>query len=405
MLTIFLIIKFDTMIKILFIHHAAGWGGAPKCMVNLIKDLDPAKYEVEVLLLKDSVVASKLTEFGIKYSIAESVFYKKYYRFFAHSEAGYVKWYDIFSLVFLGISWILSRYYFADKELVRHRFDIVHLNSSVLTDWLAPAKKRGKVIIHIREPFRKANFDILHHFFKSQIRKYSDRIIAISNDNAKRIAIADKTNVIYDYCEISKGSINVNSYGSKKVLYLGGSSTSKGFYTIVKALDYLDKEVRIYFGGSYNISDKPGSIVGFFKYYLSNARKRNAAIHKIFNHPNAIVIGLIYNVNDYLNEVCCLISPFSVPHFSFPVVETHFQRKPAIVSDVEGMKEIVEDGKTGRIVPVNNPIALAEAINSIVSNTAKSKLMGEEGYRIAMNKFTPQNIEQFERVYNQLISK
>lgn len=62
------------MIKILFIHHAAGWGGAPKCMVNLIKDLDPAKYEVEVLLLKDSVVASKLTEFGIKYSIAESVF-------------------------------------------------------------------------------------------------------------------------------------------------------------------------------------------------------------------------------------------------------------------------------------------------------------------------------------------
>ena len=73
------------MKKILFIHHAEGWGGAPNCMINLIKGLDQAKFSGEVLLLKDSVVAEKLAENGINFRIADSHFYKRFYKFFPHS--------------------------------------------------------------------------------------------------------------------------------------------------------------------------------------------------------------------------------------------------------------------------------------------------------------------------------
>jgi len=102
--------------KVLFIHHAVGWGGAPNSMIKLINDLDSSRYNVEVLLLKNSIVADKLTENGIKYKIAESTFYKKYYHYFTHSEAGYVKWYYIYRFIKLSVIWVLSRYYFSKKE-------------------------------------------------------------------------------------------------------------------------------------------------------------------------------------------------------------------------------------------------------------------------------------------------
>ena len=392
----------STMIKILYINHAVGWGGASICLINLIKSLDRSKYEAEVLLLKNSIVAEKLKENGIKYSIAESIFYKKYYNFFAHSEAGYVKWYNIYSFIISGISWHFSRYIFAKKELAKHSYNIVHLNSSVLTDWLAPAKEKGKVIIHIREPFRKGKLDFLHSFFKSIINKYADQIIAISEDNASRINIPAKTEVIYDFCEIPESLPSKKSYASKKILYLGGSSTSKGFYILVEALDYLDADVKVYFGGKYVISNKPTSIIQTLKFVLSKAKKRNAAIQKIKNHPNAIFLDLIHNVHNYLEEVCCLVSPFSVPHFSFPVIEANMHMKPAICSEVEGMDEILEHKVNGLLVPKDNPKALAAAINELTADSQKAKNYGEAGFKIALSKFTTKNIQQIERLYYSL---
>lgn len=390
------------MKKILFIHHAAGWGGASNSLIKLVNSLDRLKYDVDVLLLQHSIFADRLGEYGIKYKVAESIFYKRFYRFFAHSEAGYVKWYQAFSFLKLSILWILSRCIFAKKELAKHDFDIVHLNSSVLTDWLAPAKEKGKVIIHIREPLRKGKFDLLYYFFKSNIRKYANKIVAISEDNARRIAIPAKTVVIYNYSEIPDYLPSESSYASKKVIYLGGSSKSKGFYTLVDALDYLDKDVKVYFGGHYATMLKPQNIIQIMKFALSNAKNRNTAIQKIKNHPNAELVGLIFNVDDYLEEVCCLVSPYLVPHFSRPVIEAHLHKKAAIGSNVEGMDEIIAHEKNGLIVPRDNPKALAAAINVLTANSQKAKRFGKDGYNIAIQKFTPRNIQLFECIYDQL---
>jgi glycosyltransferase involved in cell wall biosynthesis len=395
--------------KILFIHHATGWGGAPNSLIKLINNLDKSKYDVEVLLLKNSIVNEKLDQFGIRHRIASSRFYKKYYRYFVHIElgaVGYVKWYHLCRFLKLAILWLLSRFYFAKRELAKHDYDIVHLNSSVLTDWLAPAKKGGKVIIHIREPFRKGRFDVLRPVFRSQMRKYADHIIAISKDNARRVNLPDKTTVVYNYAEIPKKEPSENSYASKKVLYLGGFSLIKGFFTMVDALDHLDKDVMVYFGGNYSPNDKQKSI----KEKLIHAakrlvrRKHVAALKKISSHPNAVVIGLTQNVNDYLNEVCCLVSPFSFPHFARPIIEAYLHKKPVIGSDVKGMAEIIEPDKTGFIVPKNNPNKLAEAINDLTSNNQKAKTYGEAGHAIALQMFTPNNIKKIEYVYERILS-
>lgn len=382
-------------IKILYIHHAKGWGGAIINLINIIDNLDKNKYDVKVLLLKDSIVSKKLEEKNIEYYIARSKFYKYYYQYLVHSEAGYTKWYQFYKIFRQFTSWILSRFYFSKIELNRFKPDIIHLNSSVLTDWLATSKKKAKVIMHIQEPFRKGKFDILHKILKKQISKYADHIIAISNDNAKRIDIYDKTSVIPNIFNIPKSIINTKSYYSKIFLYLGGASEIKGFYTLVEALKYLEEDIKIVFCGNFEIRKK--------KNYIFFNIKKNKYIEKLKNYKNIELIGLTYDVNIFFQKSCCLISPFTKPHFSRPIIEAYLNKKTVIATKVEGMEEIVFHNKTGLLVPVDNPKKLAEAINFIANNPKLAQKMGENGYQFAIKYFSNENIKKIEDIYEKLI--
>ncbi|MHC1776988.1 MAG: glycosyltransferase family 4 protein [Lentimicrobium sp.] len=392
------------MRKILFIHHATGWGGAPNSLIKLIQGLDKSVYKVEVLLLKDSIVSEKLNEYGIKYSVAESYFYRKIYHYFTHSEACYVKWYQIIEFCKLTLFWLLSRYIFAKMELKKHDFDIVHLNSSVLTDWLAPARKRGKVVIQIREPFRRGKFDFLNLFLKFQMKRFANRIIAISSDNAMRINILDKTTVIYNFSEIQNIDVKDESYRSRSVLYLGGAQNIKGFSHIVNALDHLNNNVKVYFCGDYVHKERKENLANqIFKILRRKKWSTLEAIKKISNHNNVHYVGLVNNVEDYYANVCCLVSPFSVPHFSRPVIESYLQKKPVIATDIEGIEEIVIHGITGIIVKKNDPVALANAINNLTSDPLLAQRMGLKGYEFAVNRFTTDNIRKYEDLYESLV--
>ena len=391
------------MKKILFVHHSASWGGSVNSLVELVTSLDENKYKPIVLLLKKSIIADILREKHINFILAKSFFYQKYYRYFVHSEAGYVKWYQILKFSRVSLSWFLSRFIFAKRELTNIDYDIAHLNSSVLTDWLAPCKTRGKTIIHIREPFRKRKFDFRYYFFRGQMKKYADKIIAISKDNAKRINLPEKTFVIYNYTNKYSRYIKDSSYSSRKFLYLGGSSRLKGFYIIVNALKYLDENINVVFAGKYATLSKDKSLRSIIKRISFYDLKKQKAIKTIENCKNAQIIGMINNISNLIDSVCCMISPFNKPHFSRPVIEGYLHKKPAIGSDVEGMDEIIQHNKTGILFSKNDSKDLARAINYIANHPEEAKQFGEEGFRIAEKRFTSANVRQIESLYLELL--
>lgn len=387
------------MQKILFIHHSSSWGGSINSLVELISSLDKKRFSPLVLLLKNSEISEMLREKNIDFVIAKSIFYRKFYQFFVHSEAGYFKWYQVLQLLRPGISWLLSRFVFAEKELSNIDFDISHLNSSVLTDWLAPCKKKGKTIIHIREPFRKGKFDLLYLLFRNQMLDYADKIIAISRDNAKRVNIPEKTTIVYNYMSHFIKEIKKPSCFSQKFLYLGGSSKIKGFYTLVESLDFLDKNIYVIFAGNYSYLRKGSQFKRIIKQIIGYDTRQKRALNKIKNRPNTQIVGLQKDVSSLMNDVSCVVSPFSKPHFARPVIEAHLHKKPAIGSDVEGMDETIEHKKTGLLFSCDSSIELAKAINYMAKHPKEAQKMGEEGFKIANKKFTSANIKQIEKIY------
>ncbi len=69
------------------------------------------------------------------------------------------------------------------------------------------------------------------------------------------------------------------------------------------------------------------------------------------------------------------------------VIEAAAMGIPAVVTNVKGNREVVEHGRNGYLVPFGDVPALADAIIEILKDPEKAKCMGEEGYRMAQERF------------------
>jgi glycosyltransferase involved in cell wall biosynthesis len=392
-------------IKILFIHHSAGWGGAPINMINIINKLDRTKFEPHVLLLKDSVVKDRLRENNIAFTICNSNFYRKRYKYLSHSDAGFIKPYRVYKLLKMFVSWFMSKYIYAPLVLKEFEFDIVHLNSSVLSDWIYSACKKGKVIYHIQEPISKGIFGFRYNFIRSEVQKYADKIIAISKDNAERINIPQKTEVVYNFIDIPNKIKETNS--PKSILYVGGASQIKGIEIMIDAIPLINRDIQINMVGHFpklQILSKLKKIA--YKLLFPKAYELRTKLKTISEYENVNIIGSVSSITNILQESNLLISPFTVPHFSRPVIEAFAYKKPVIVSNVLGMDEIVDDNINGLVIEKNNPKALAAAINYLCSHPEKAKEMGLKGREKAEKVFAPEiNTRKVENIYQQLINK
>jgi glycosyltransferase involved in cell wall biosynthesis len=79
---------------------------------------------------------------------------------------------------------------------------------------------------------------------------------------------------------------------------------------------------------------------------------------------------------------------------------------PVVASAVGGILEVVEDGKTGLLVPPAQPDALAEALNRVIANPTLARDMGRAGRKRVEEKFSWASVaERTEQVYADAIAE
>lgn len=361
--------------KILFINHTKSYGGAFISLFNLLQELRK-DFEITVLSLHENSQSNEvLKESGFDVVIPNSKYYKHIYKIFVHSKANTRNWYSHLMKIMSYFFSLMNMKYFAEKELERFEVDLVYLNSTFLSDWAVAAKHLGfKVLVHVREPLAEGTFGVI---IRRRLKKSADKIIAISNDNAKRINLMYKTDVIYNPIKI----YNPNTHNKIKLredkvyfLYLGGDSLIKGFYLLAKSLKHLNPNIIILIGGRLKQKEYnsiKGKLKNTMRKCLHIDRNFSLAYEKLNEATNYIALNSLKpeDVFYYLSNCRALISPFSTPHFARPVIESYVVGLPVIVSDVEGMLEIFSD-KTGLMFHGGHK-ELAKSINlmSEISDT------------------------------------
>jgi glycogen(starch) synthase len=82
-----------------------------------------------------------------------------------------------------------------------------------------------------------------------------------------------------------------------------------------------------------------------------------------------------------------IVLPSYYEIFGNVILESYACSKPVIASDVQSMKDLVIDGKTGLLFSPGNVDQLANAISRIVGDAERARLMGRDGRELVEREY------------------
>ena len=86
--------------------------------------------------------------------------------------------------------------------------------------------------------------------------------------------------------------------------------------------------------------------------------------------------------------------------FGMVALEAMERSRPVVASDVGGLPEIVEHGRTGLLVPSGDADALAEALVAVAGDSARAAMMGAAGRERALAEFSQERCtDRIEAIY------
>jgi teichuronic acid biosynthesis glycosyltransferase TuaC len=111
-------------------------------------------------------------------------------------------------------------------------------------------------------------------------------------------------------------------------------------------------------------------------------------------------LGFQDDVDSFMSQIDFLVVPsIAFESFGMVILEAMKHRKAVVCSDFGGMKEIVEHGVTGLVVPASDITALARAMMTLLADEPLRRRMGEAGYRRLEKCFSA---ERMVAQYNEL---
>lgn len=119
-------------------------------------------------------------------------------------------------------------------------------------------------------------------------------------------------------------------------------------------------------------------------------------------------LGIIDNLKlpAYYNNFSVFVTLSHAESFGVVAIEAMSCECPVVVSDVDGYKEVIENGKTGYIVERNNPAAAAEAIQKFIDNKYLREKIGKAGRQLVLEKYNwDDNVDKMCKIYNEVYNE
>lgn len=116
-------------------------------------------------------------------------------------------------------------------------------------------------------------------------------------------------------------------------------------------------------------------------------------------------VGFVSDVAAFLASIDLFVLPSLFEGLGVAALEAMAAGKPVIATEVGGLSELVEDRRTGLVVPPGDAHALARAIGELVSQDDLMRELGENGRRRVAERFTMERMaRQNEAYYYELLA-
>lgn len=376
--------------KLIRILYFAGWGefvgGGPISLFNLVKGLDRKRFEPVVVCPKSGSLSDALRDLNIKTRIFET---KK--------------------LIGLGFFSFIPNLIKLLKLVKKEKINIIHSNAAASRESIyagvTSRLTRLPFIYHVRIFYPIG-------FIERLIFKLSTKVIVISEAVRKNIAPfvkKDKIERVYNGVDLNKFRPDMKKgiirheftikSKTKIVGTVGRLSTDKGYEHILEAFSLIKKrlkeDIKLLVVGEDIDSGKE-----YQKFLIRKTKEFNLSSDVIFT-------GYREDIPEILTDLDVFVHYCETEAFGRVIIEAMAMAKPVVsIIDSGGVPEIVEDGKTGILVPPKNPEAMSSAVIDLLKKSEKMEEMGKKGRKRVERLFSiEKHLSGMEEIYKEVMPR
>ncbi len=286
------------------------------------------------------------------------------------------------------------RFVFHIARLARD-YDLVFANSqkSMLIGALASTLARRPFVWNLHDLLTADHFTALNRRLAVTVANWTTTRIIV-NSEATRSALADAGGRV-DHAHVVYNGLGADSFDAiseeagtslRSTLGLDGTpllgvfsrlAPWKGQHVLIDALAQLPGVHALLVGDALFEGDVP-----YVDELKSLAHRRDVTDRVHF-------LGFREDVPTLMKACDAIVHTSVAPEpFGRVIVEGMLARRPVVATRAGGPLEIVEDGQTGRLVPPNDPEALATTLQSLLDDPDRANALAEAGRKRAEERFS-----------------
>ncbi len=399
-------------LRVLYVHHAAVFGGASRSLLELIAAFPPGHVAAHAVV-PSGIVAEMLRSAGVEVVEARGIAQFDCTRY-GHYRA--FRWLillrEAFYLPFTVLALLRAR------RRWRH-VDIVHLNDTTQIFCLLLARRLfdAPVVVHARALLAGDLTPRRTRWLERLLVRHADAVVAIDDNVKATLPAGICSHVIRNGYAPGLGPrespppiIARLSPHTLKVAMVGSLSAMKGAYEFVEAARILlAKGLKIDFILVGEDIRPLKGIRGWLLRRLGFGRPvrhelaNTIAAHGLAEHVH--LIGFTRAIKGIYDAIDVLCFPSHLDAPGRPVFEAAFSGVPSIVAAKRPHPDTLVPGETGLCVPARDALALAVAIERLYSDRSLLAHMGEAARTLAQKNFDIRtNATEMIMLYRQLVT-
>jgi glycogen synthase len=317
-------------------------------------------------------------------------------------------------LIWHWIKWDLASYDAIRQIDAAHPFDLVECPEHAANGWMAGKIHRWPIVVRMhcpwdlfvrinRFPFNPMN-RLLAYLERRTARCYADCVTVPSQamkNVVDRTWELHRSPVVFpnfmDFPERQHPLPPVNREDEPHIVCVGRIEPLKGQDTLARAFSLIAHKhprARLVIVGPDRWPGK--SSFG----QLLPTLVPDPEVRRRIDLPGAVPLE---QVGQMLRAArLSVVSSRGFESFSYAALEAQAAGRPVIATATGALPEIVENERTGLVVPASDPPAMARAMDRLLSDRAYSERLADEGFEVARERsHTPRVLPQILRCYDQ----
>lgn len=238
-----------------------------------------------------------------------------------------------------------------------------------------------------------------------------DKVIAVSNAveaNLQKTFPAEKIVMIPNGIEIENwSSVNKEQLG-KEFRFEHNISFDAQLIGIVGELKILKGQRDFVLAAQIVAQKFPDAhfvIVGKDNSYKKDFRRELKRLVKVFNLENRFLfLDWVEETAPLLSALDVFVSASHSESFGLAILEAMASGCAIVTAETAGAKELLENNRTGKLVPVKEPLRLAEAIGEFLEDENLRQNFGANAQKEAQEKFGLERLfVETEKIYREIL--